>query len=307
MSEFRIKTEIPRLDVALNHKTVVGCVGSCFAQEIGTRMREGGFEVGVNPHGILFNPISILHYFQMLSGVRTARMLKSEKGWLSLDHHGMLASDSEAELSEKITVLNNVANGIFARTDVFLITLGTAHVWQWNDDSTVVANCHKIPANHFTRRLASIEEIVKALQDCMDLFPTARFVFTVSPIRYTRDTLVGSNRSKARLLEAVHTVVESSSKAFYFPAYEIVVDELRDYRFYKDDMVHPTDLAVEYVYQQFLSSVGDTQTLGVASDIRRLSRAMHHRGLTSLTSAAEAQEKAKLEIARKIEEERSKR
>lgn len=307
MSEFRIKTEIPRLDVALNHKTVVGCVGSCFAQEIGTRLHEGGFEVGVNPHGILFNPISILHYFQMLSGVRTARMLKSEKGWVSLDHHGMLASDSEAELSEKITVLNNIANGIFARADVFLITLGTAHVWQWNDDSTVVANCHKIPANRFTRGLASIEQIASALKGCMDLFPNARFVFTVSPIRYTRDTLVGSNRSKARLIEAVHTVVESSSKAFYFPAYEIVVDELRDYRFYKDDMVHPTDLAVEYVYQQFLSSVGDTQTLGVASDIRRLSRTLHHRGLTSSTSAAEAQEKAKLEIARKIEEERSKR
>lgn len=307
MSEFRIKTEVPRLDVALNHKTVVGCVGSCFAQEIGMRLRESGFEVGVNPHGILFNPISILHYFEILSGVRTARMLKSDKGWVSLDHHGMLASDSEAELSEKIAVLNNVANGLFARADVFLITLGTAHVWQWNDDGTVVANCHKIPANRFTRRLASIEEIASTLKGCMDLFPNAKFVFTVSPIRYTRDTLVGSNRSKARLLEAVHAVVESSSQAYYFPAYEIVVDELRDYRFYKDDMVHPTDLAVEYVYQQFLSAVGDAQTLWVASDIRRLSRAMHHRGLTSLTSAAEAQEKAKSEIERKIEEERSKR
>ncbi|MBI1266182.1 MAG: hypothetical protein GC193_02000 [Cryomorphaceae bacterium] len=307
MDEFRIKTEIPSIDVALNHKTVVGCVGSCFAQEIGTRLRDSGFEAAVNPHGILFNPISILHYFQMLSGVRTARMLKSAKGWVSLDHHGMLASESEADLYAKIEGLNANANAIFSRSDVFCITLGTAHVWQWNDDSEVVANCHKIPANCFTRRLASIEEIVSAMKGCMDLFPGAKFVFTVSPIRYTRDTLVGSNRSKARLLEAVHTLVETTSQAFYFPAYEIVVDELRDYRFYKDDMVHPTDLAVEYVFQQFLSAVCDVQTVGVASDIRRLSRALHHRALTSSTSAAEAQEKAKLEIAQKVEEERSKR
>lgn len=307
MSEFRLHTELPRLDVHLHHKSVVGCVGSCFAQEIGTRLHEGGFEVGVNPHGILFNPISILHYFEILSGVRTARMLKSEKGWVSLDHHGMVASESEEGLKEKMTSLNDAANKIFVRANIVLITLGTAHVWEWNDDSTVVANCHKIPAKHFTRRLAEIGEIEAALKGCMALFPDAQFVFTVSPIRYKRDTLVGSNRSKARLLEAVHSVVDTSSRASYFPAYEIVVDELRDYRFYKDDMVHPTDLAVEYVFQQFLSTVADAQTVSVASDIRRLSRVLHHRALTSSTSADEAQEKARLEIARRLKEEQLKR
>ncbi len=219
-------------------------LGSCFADNIAAKMGEYYFQVTANPFGTLYNPLSIAN---ALSLQEPPELVEYGGLWHSMYHHGdYSAADKEAAVArcgESIRVLQTA----FREATVVIVTFGTA--WVYEQDGKVVANCHKMPANLFTRRRLTIDEIVSAWQPILSAHPDKHFVFTVSPIRHIKDGLHENQLSKATLLLAVEQLA-----APYFPSYEILLDELRDYRFYADDMVHLSSLAINYIWEHFVKT-----------------------------------------------------
>jgi hypothetical protein len=264
---------------------------------MGKWFEKGGISIEANTHGILFNPISIGKYFNLISESVSPRVVEVNNRWVSLDHHGSIGAASEHELLALLKDLNTKARMALQQADVVLITLGTAHVWKWRIDDQTVANCHKMPQSEFEKELLSVDEMVASLVDLVKKLPDKQVILTLSPVRYTRDTLVGNARSKARLLESIHQVCESMSNAHYFPAYEIVIDELRDYRFFKEDMIHPSESAIHHVFERFVSSTCDEQSIAAWHQIEKLNKVFDHIPLHD-----DAQhEKAKQEAAQRIQ------
>jgi hypothetical protein len=204
--------------------------------------------------------------------------------WHSMLHHGDFSRNTKEELidaiNHSINVNHNRANGC----DTVILTFGTAYAYIFNKNNAVAGNCHKLPAKEFTRRLLSIEEIVDSTSAVIERYrkanPNIRFIFTVSPIRHKRDGLHANQLSKATLLLAVDRLCElRKDLCLYFPAYEIMMDELRDYRFYADDMVHPSPLAVEYIWERFSTAFFDRKTMDKATEWRKFEAAQRHRSI----------------------------
>lgn len=242
-------------------------LGSCFADNVAAKMGEYYFQVTANPFGTLYNPVSIANAL-MLHEV--PELVEYGGLWHSMYHHGACsAADKEtaaARCGESIRVLQTA----FREANVVIVTFGTA--WVYERDGQVVANCHKMPAEWFTRRRLDVEEIVAVWQPIVEAHPEKHFIFTVSPIRHIKDGLHENQLSKGTLLLAVEQIASALSggvgRACYFPSYEIMVDELRDYRFYADDMVHPTPLAINYIWERFVETY-------MTQDTQQEMRALH--------------------------------
>ena len=253
--------EIPKKELTLNYKDSILCMGSCFADEIGRRLTDCYFDTMVNPFGVLFNPMSISNALGLMEGYGInsygcsfveSDVIKTPAGYCSFHHHGSFAKESpEAFLSnanEKLAY----SSDFFYRQGWVIITLGTAYVYREKENGMVVSNCHKLPASQFNRSLLTVEEVVNALSQYVNANPDRQWVFTVSPIRHIADGLHQNQISKSTLLLAIQQIVEKYPNAHYFPSYEIVLDELRDYRFYAEDMVHPSKQAVDYIFERFI-------------------------------------------------------
>ena len=251
-------------------------LGSCFADEIGEQMVQRALQVTCNPFGTLYNPLSIE---QALTMTEMPALIQHEGLWHSMAHHGSFsrADRQEAELAVRNSIYT--MQQALQEATVVIVTFGTAWVYEMvngtcQNSKWIVGNCHKLPADTFTRRRLSVEEIVAAWKPMIDRYPDKHWIFTVSPIRHIKDGLHENQLSKATLLQAVDcltgeaglTVQRSYSetvlqpKAVYFPSYEIVLDELRDYRFYADDLVHPSSLAVNYIWERFIDTFCTPQT-----------------------------------------------
>lgn len=270
----------------------IGCrdgiliLGSCFADNIGSWLEESCLDVCNNPFGVLYNPLSIASSLQMLidraNGQKSQdkRIFKANDGlWYSYDFHGRYCAQNEPELDACLDEVLENASASLSKSKHLIITFGTS--WVYEKDGAIVANCHKMPAKEFTRRRLPVKEIVEtweALIKSMD--EDKHILFTVSPIRHVKDTLHGNQISKSTLMLAIDELcVMFPGKVEYVPSYELLIDDLRDYRFYNDDLVHPSPLAVEIVRQYFVENYLDKECSEFLREVEPLMKAAHHRPL----------------------------
>ena len=234
-------------------------VGSCFSDEIGVQMQERYLNVTCNPFGTLYNPLSIA---QALTMTDTPELIEHEGLWHSMAHHGAFSRAKKEEAEQAVRGSIETMQKALKEATVVIVTFGTAWVYEMN--GAIVGNCHKLPERCFNRRRLSVEEIVAAWKPILAQYPDKKWLFTVSPIRHIRDGLHENQISKATLLQAVEQLVLNSNPSpatrRYFPSYEIMLDELRDYRFYADDLVHPSSLAVNYIWERFVECFCTNQT-----------------------------------------------
>ena len=255
--EFRTPVTITLAPFAIEPRERMLFVGSCFADNIGRRFVDDKFRATVNPYGVMYNPASIMHTVKRWTGELVAA--QSE------------ASDSGSDVSQAINEAPQTA----------VFTLGTNHVYVLNETGEIVDNCRKRPQRLFTERELSVDECADYLRDAVTMLrqinPSVRIIITVSPIRYAKYGFHGSQLSKATLLLAADKLTKEMDNVVYFPAYEIVNDELRDYRFYREDMLHPTDQAVEYIWQRFGETFFSKQTVKFLEEWRPIKAALAHR------------------------------
>ena len=248
-------------------------LGSCFADNIGAKFSEHYFQATINPFGTLYNPASIaLSITDSRCPTPDTRIIHHNGLWHSMMHHGTFSGVAKEEVMARCEQSREQLQGALNEASTIVVTFGTAWVYEMNGE--VVANCHKIPANRFVRRCMTVQEIVDMWQPIVDSMPTKHWIFTVSPIRHIKDGLHANQVSKAILLQAVDQLGKS-----YFPSYEIMMDELRDYRFYAEDMVHPSNVAVEYIWQRFVETYMTAETQAEMHVLQQLWRDRHHRFL----------------------------
>lgn len=271
------KTEIPPLEEKITLNDAITSFGSCFATEMGQKMADMGYWISNNPFGVLFNPASIASSIRRLASGEefteddvidrdplygTKAALKEEgalqqhpKSYASFYHHSSFASPDPSEFLEKANNALHEAAGHYAASKWIIVTFGTAWVFRHIEKDIIVSNCHKRPAREFRREFLPVDEIYALFAPLLnESAGSKRWIFTVSPIRHLSDTLHGNQLSKATLLLAVERLRQDFPNAFYFPAYEIVLDELRDYKYFAQDLVHPSEEAVEYVWNYFKNS-----------------------------------------------------
>lgn len=279
--------ELPKLP-PIDHQQQIMLMGSCFAENIGQWLINSGFNIESNPYGVLYNPISINNaLIEMLDEKQYVEEdLFEYKGlWHSSLHHGSFSSTTPSETIDTINVRLSAASQLFeVGVDRLLITFGTAYIYQNKETGMVVGNCHKMPEKTFERRRISVQEIVDVYVSTINRLllknPDLRVIFTVSPIRHLRDGLIQNQMSKSILRLAIDELMNLFPNCVsYFPSYEIMMDELRDYRFYADDLIHPSSLAINYIKQQFSKCSFTAQTEEIISEIEQINRALSHRPL----------------------------
>jgi len=264
-------------------------VGSCFTEQIGNKLGQHKFSVIENPNGILFNPVSISNAVTSYAENKTyeeTELFYYNELWGSWQHHTKFSNIDKSKALDAINQSQQKANTFIKEADWILLTLGSAFVYEDTniDDEhsykNIVANCHKVPADKFNRRLLDVSEIKNVLADMMQhvkkINPAVNFIFTISPVRHLREGFIENNRSKAALIQAVHSLVNETA-VFYFPAYELVIDDLRDYRFYAEDMVHPNYAATNYVWEKFIATCIDEPTQLLMKEIAVIVAAKNHK------------------------------
>lgn len=255
-------------------------VGSCFVEEMAARLEHIGIQTFSNPLGVLYNPLSIERCLGRVSeGCKIVREELLCKGdmWFSLSTHGSFDSPNPDEVVEEVNRSIDAAHEALGGADCLIVTLGTTGVYE--RDGEVVANCHKMPASEFTHRMLSLEEVIASLEKIVALAGGRRLIFTISPVRYVGYGLENNAVSKATLRLAVERVVAAHESVEYFPAYEIFMDDLRDYRYYGDDMVHPSKAGVDYVWECFVERYLTREAVADGELFARLADGRNHRPL----------------------------
>lgn len=304
--EFRTPVEIRPFEKKITHSMQGLSIGSCFAGNIAARMQRARFRIADNPFGVMFNPISIADALQaMYDGTRYEQggLVCRDGVWSSFAFHGSFSSTCPGDALAAMNRAADEGGRALRGAEYVIVTFGTAWVYELAGGGGVVANCHKFPATDFRRRRLTVGEIVGRYNALLDSVLAGRqVIFTVSPVRHVKDGFPENTLSKAILIQAVHELVGSHPDAHYFPAFEIVNDELRDYRFYADDMVHPSQLAVDYIWERFSQAAFDAQTRQLAGEIAKLTDAMNHRPLNPDSQAHREFMRAMAVRARRLSE-----
>ena len=269
----------------LEHSIVYGegvlFLGSCFADEVGDLCKGLGFDAQVNPFGVLFNPASIAQSVERLgSGKLFAHedvVWVGEEFYCTFSHNTEFWKTSEAELLDCVNSELKAHSDRFLRAKWIVVSLGTSWVYRYKKNGQIVSNCHKLPSQQFKREFLSVEDSTECLLNMVSAHPDKHFIFTVSPLRHLKDGLHENQLSKSALLLAVDAVCKQFGNAHYFPAYEILNDELRDYRFYKEDMVHPTEQAVQYIWERFIEFAVNPSEIAAMKTAQDLKQMLHHR------------------------------
>ncbi len=283
--KFRTEIDVERLPGLIGHDRSIVMLGSCFTDNIGTQLERDGFDVTHNPFGPLYNPASIHNLICLCHEdrlVSPGQFTRSPDGtWHCLDFASRYSDTDADRLAERVNAELRAFKADLERAYTLIITLGTAYVFALRADGHIVGNCHKLPAAAFDRYRLSPEAISEHLTRISRMLPPSvkHVMVTVSPIRHTADGLHGNQLSKASLLMAVDDAVRRLPAWIYFPAYEIMIDDLRDYRFYAADMKHPSEVAVEYIYHHFRRAYFDEATLALADERRKQWLRAQHRPL----------------------------
>ncbi|HVK97828.1 MAG TPA: GSCFA domain-containing protein [Flavisolibacter sp.] len=288
--KFRYEFDIKKLPNPINHRHKLFLIGSCFTENIGEKLKNYRFRILENPHGILFNPISVAQTID--DCIRNREYTEDDlfylnEGWHSWNHHSRFSGITSSEALEKINTSINDAHIFLKQADYVLVTLGSSWVYHLNDKALkasagqIAANNHKAPADWFNRKLLDLDvlqaTIRNMLQRLKDFNPELKIIFTISPVRHLREGVVENNRSKALLIYAVHQFIDQSEDLYYFPAYELVLDDLRDYRFFAEDLVHPNYFATQYVWKRFIEACTNDDTKKLMEEIRSINLAYAHK------------------------------
>ncbi len=293
----------PKSDWQLTHTDAIFSVGSCFAENIGTLLKDKKFRVTTNPHGILFNPISIAKCIQNCLNASEAddsSFVERSQLWFSYHHHSQLYATSKLELQKQLNHLTKQAQLNLLQSNVLLITFGSAYVYRHIETQTIVANCHKQAASVFKKELLTVTEIVTTWKILITLLqqqlPHLKIIFSVSPVKHLKDGVHENNLSKSVLLLSINELIQQTKNVYYFPAYELITDDLRDYRFYKADMAHPNEQAINYVWQKFSECYFSESTLYLNKTLEKLNLAYHHKLLQPESEESTQFKKIHLEL-----------
>jgi hypothetical protein len=288
---FRTPVTITPLKKRFDHNAVIFMAGSCFSENIFLKLKNYKFNVSSNPSGIIYNPVSISQCICRLIEKKwyTDDELFFHDGlYRSFDHHTSFSGPDKCSALEKINNSFTSAQELLCRSNLVVITLGSSFVYELRDNQRIVANCHKLPDSKFTRRLLTIDEIVDSLKNAIDILlkinPAIHVVFTVSPVRHLRDNAHENCISKAYLIASINQLQNHYKQVSYFPSYEIMLDELRDYRFYCADMVHPSDVAIDFIWNRFCKFCFDNKTLDFVRIYQPVLASMNHRIQTNDTA-----------------------
>lgn len=277
---FFTPVKIPDYPISLNHQNPVMLLGSCFAENIGLKLKENKFQSLTNPFGIIYNPISLAKSLKRIFSnehYSENELEQHNQLWLSWDHHGCFSTTSKENTLQQINESIEEANLLLGKTKTIVLTFGSAWVYEHKATSHIVANCHKLPATTFSKRLLNVEEVVRAMNEIVECLPNVQFIFTVSPVRHIKDGLHENNLSKSVLHLAIKEIIEYHKNCFYFPSYELVVDELRDYRFFNEDMFHPNPQAIDFVWKKFSEAFFNKDTQDLLLKIEKVKNAAQHK------------------------------
>lgn len=285
MHSFRTEFPVRRAKFSITHQRQLLLVGSCFTEHIGRHLTAAKFPVAVNPFGIVYNPVSIMRSLERLwagnQPFTVSDLFENQGLWHSWEHHSQFSHPDRSVMLESLNAAYAASAEVLRRTDRLLLTLGTADVFAQKTNGAIVANNHKMPAASFTQRRLSVAEIVQGIVDILQKIATERpdfqVILTVSPVRHFRGGAVENQRSKATLVLACEALCEQLPFATYFPAYELLLDDLRDYRFYAADMVHPNEVAVDYIWEYFADTFFDAATRQLMGRIEKIQHATRHR------------------------------
>ncbi len=306
--QFQANINITPLQPSISYHDRLLLIGSCFTEHIGNYLMDVKFRVLQNPNGILFDPISVCN--SLTSFIKNKQYVEGDlvylnEAWHSWQHHSRFSGIDKDEVLANINQSQQTAHQFLKEADWLVITLGSSFVYKLVDGFVPVANCHKAPAQTFQKHLSTIEETVVALDTVLyQLFqfnPDVKVLFTISPVRHLRDGVVDNNRSKARLIEAVHHLVNKFDKLHYFPAYELVVDVLRDYRFFDIDLAHPNYAATQFVLEHFAESCMNKDTQQLMDDIKKLVIARNHKPFNPTSNQHQQFLKAQLQKAKALQ------
>ena len=280
--EFRTEIKLDKSNILINPEDKILSLGSCFADNIGHYFEKYRFEILKNPFGVLYNPASIYNSLNIVheQKIFTEDDLIFDQGeWHSFYHHSNFSSHDIRMVLDNINANQLNVKNYLPNTDVAIITLGTSIVYEYKQTKNIVSNCHKISSENFNKIKLSIEEVVSYLQKTISLLKfynkNIKIIFTVSPVRHWKDGAVENHISKSTLLLAIINVL--SDNIMYFPSYEIMMDDLRDYRFYKQDKIHPNETAVEYIWEKFSGIMFNANCLDMMKKIERINDALNHR------------------------------
>jgi hypothetical protein len=270
----------------IQHTDFISLIGSCFTQTIGEKLIENGFTTDINPFGIIYNPITIS---ECIESICKKKFFENEDivfagdFWKAYSLHGDFKSGSKQELLEIINSRIEKSNQFIKKSRYLFITLGSSWVYIHNDTNRVMGNCHKLNPSLFTKRLLSIKEIVDSLTNSIDSFfsinvnSNSKIIITISPVRHWRDGYRENQISKSILHIATQEICKQNKKVEYFPSYEILMDDLRDYRFYSEDMLHPNKFAIDYIWEKFQQTYFNIKTIELCCRFEQLQKMKNHR------------------------------
>jgi hypothetical protein len=295
---------IKKLEPPVTYRDKIMLTGSCFTEHIGNALEDLKFNVLQNPNGILFGPDAVCQ--SLLSYAENKQYTKEElfywnEVWNSWNHHSRFSHINREQCLAQINASQRGAHDFLKQADWLIITLGSSFCYELTPDAegsgilpsesrgAIVANCHRAPSAWFSKIMLETDQVKRMLENCLKTLkqfnPGLKFIFTISPVRHIRDGVVENNRSKARLIEAVHFITNKFESAYYFPAYELVIDVLRDYRFYDVDLVHPNYAATEFVLDKFTAFCIDESSAALMEEIKKIVIARRHKPFQAETRA----------------------
>lgn len=282
---FRTILKATPSSLPIEHQSGVMCLGSCFAEHMGKRLKYYKFQTNLNPFGIIYNPISIANSLNILMNserfYEEKDVFENLGNWHSFQHHGSFSNPDMELVLEKINNTLTESRAFLKNTEFLILTFGTANVFVDQRTEQVVANCHKVPQQHFIKKQLSVDEIIivlhEILQQLNTAFPHLKIITTVSPVRHIRDGLVENQISKSTLILSLNEISKQYPHVAYFPSYELLLDDLRDYRFYEKDMIHPNELAIDYIWDFFAETFFNQKTKDLNLKIEKIKNASNHR------------------------------
>ncbi len=282
--KFRTEIELEKSQDPIEHTNSILTIGSCFAENMAEYFSASRFNVLGNPFGVLYNPISIYNSLKFVVEEKEfseSDLIKHQSEWHSFYHHSNFSNNDSKVVLNNINTSTKLTHAFLKNTDFVILTFGTSFVYQHLEKCVVVSNCHKIPQQDFSHFLLpfndTVDSIRKTLELVISINQKIKFILTVSPVRHMKDGANNNQLSKSNLLLAINEIVNTEENAYYFPSYEIVMDDLRDYRFYNSDLVHPNKMATDYIWEKFSTSFFSDNCLHIMKEVSKIVSAKNHR------------------------------
>lgn len=290
--EFRTEVRLAESENKIGYKDSFVTIGSCFSDDIGELLWDNKFKVCKNPFGIVYNPLSI--HELLLNSINNnepseSNFVTRDGSWFHYDFHSMWHADSKLDLQSKLIEINKSVHSELQNCKYLIITYGTSWVYERKETGKVVSNCHKIPQSQFEKRLLTQKKVIESFEELYSTLKNFnkewRIILTVSPVRHIKDSIELNSVSKSILRLTCHTLSEMFEEVEYFPSYEIMMDDLRDYRFYKSDLIHPSEVAVDYIWGKFRDKYFDEHTREFIQEWRKIKSALQHKPFQSNSPA----------------------